>query len=185
MGVSGAEEFWKWSLTHYARKDVETLLMQLQDDFGFNVNIALWCCWCAVHYQTTPELALRNAIDQTGKWNTNVTGPLREVRRFLKAHRATKITAGEKLREQVKQAELDAEKEEQSRLERLAATALAPLGGGMEKRLEEQRNRARRNLAAYTALIGAAKRNRFTVSLLEELIESIFPMPPQKPANLE
>ncbi len=185
IGVSRAEEFWRWSLAHYARKDAETLLLRLQDEFGFNVNMALWCCWCAGHYQAMPELALRNALDQTGKWNANVTGPLRAVRRFLKAHHETKGTAGEKLREQVKQAELDAEKEEQSRLERLAATALAPLGGDMEKSPDEQRNRAQRNLAAYTALIGAAKRNRFTVSLLEELIEKIYPTPLQKPATPE
>lgn len=185
MSTLQAEDFWPWSLSHYDRKDVETLLLQLQDEFGFNVNIALWCCWCGGHYEAAPELALRNAIDQTGEWGANVTGPLRAVRRFLKAHQATKTTSGENLCEKVKQAELNAENEEQSRLELLAAKALVALGGDMENSPEEQRKRARRNLAAYAALIGAAKRNRFTVSLLEELIEKIYPTPPQKPANRE
>ncbi len=185
MNVPESEDFWQWSLSHYARKDVEKLLLQLQDEFDFNVNIALWCCWCAEIYETAPDLALRHAIDQTGAWSAHVTGPLRAVRRFLKTHRETHSAASENLREKIKQGELDAEKEEQSRLQRLADSALTPLGAEIVDSAAERRQRARLNLAAYAALIGAGKRNRFMVSLLEELSERIYPTPDQNLANGE
>lgn len=182
MSAPQTEDFWQWSLTHYAHKGVEPVLLQLQDEFDFNVNITLWCCWCARHYDAAPDLALRHAIDQTANWNANVTAPLRSVRRFLKTHHKGEATDDTALRERIKDAELDAEKEEQARLETLSKSALSPLGATADQHPEHLRNRTRRNLAAYTALIGAGKKNKFTISLLETLIDHLYS---QQPANRE
>ena len=169
-GELDISSFWQWSLTHYARDHVAQLLLHLQDEYGFNVNIALWCCWIALAYDDAPEFALRGAIERTEPWSAGVTRPLRQVRRYLKAEPST---LGQTLRQTVKEAELAAEKEEQARLETLAKSALSPLAAS-----SDPRPRARRNLAAYSALIGAAKKNRFTVSQLEALIDCLFAQRP-------
>lgn len=176
MSASAIEDFWQWSLKHYACNGVEPLLLRLQDDFDFNINIALWCCWCADHFEAAPDLSLRNAIDRTDKWNAQVTQPLRSARRYLKSDETTAGAAT--LRGQIKDAELAAEKEEQMRLEALAESALSPLS---EKSAPAPR--ARRNIAAYAALTGAAQKKNFTVSLLEELIDRIYASSPHEPAN--
>ena len=181
MSAPQAGDFWQWSVAHYGREGVEPLLLQLQDEFGFDINIALWCCWCAKHYEAAPDFALRNAIEQTDGWNTHVTQSLRSVRRFLKAQQTPMTADDAAFRESIKSAELKAEEKEQSRLAALAEIALSRLGAAADQRIEEQRNRSRRNLATYTALIGAAKKDRFTVSALETLIDCIFA--PQQPAT--
>ena len=73
------------------------------------------------------------------------------------------------LRENVKAAELDAERIEQSLLEALTLENLAP------DESADGRGRARRALAAYARLAEAAKSPGFSVTLLEELIEISFP----------
>ncbi len=38
--------FWQFSLSFYRVKDVQTLLLNLQDSFGLNVNVLLFCMYC-------------------------------------------------------------------------------------------------------------------------------------------
>ncbi len=185
MSAPEGDAFWYWSLDHYGRNGVEPTLLRMQDEFDFNINIALWCCWCAEFYEDMPELVLRNAIDRTSAWNTNVTIPLRSIRRYLADQAPTKTALGEPFRDAIKENELAAEKEEQSRLEALA-DMMSPLSTSKaDPHHSEPQIRARRNLAAYTALIGAAKKNTFTVSLLEQLIDHIYASSPLKPATRE
>ncbi len=170
--------FWEWSLSRYARDGVEPVLLRLQDEFGFNVNILLWCCWCADHFGDAPEPVFRKAIDFTSQWSANVTKPLRAARRYLKTPPPSAPSGAEALRARIKDAELKAEAVEQSYLEALAQNALQPAARG-----EDPRPCARRNLAAYTALIGAARLKGFTISLLETLIDRIFPETPYAPED--
>jgi len=173
MNGKAADKFWNWSLKRYAYEGVEPILLKMQDEFGFNINIALWCCWCAENYDEAPELVIRKAIDLTGQWNTNVTTPLRSARRYLKTSKPHGVE-NDALRTQIKDAERRAEMTEQSTLQQLAADALAdkPDKG-------DAVSGARRNLAVYTTLIGAAQKRGFTISLLEMLIDYIF-IPIQK-----
>jgi uncharacterized protein (TIGR02444 family) len=175
-GTSNANgAFWSWSLEHYQRNNVETLALHLQDEFDFNVNILLWACWCAEEFEATPDLVLRQAIELTAQWTANVTSPLRHARRYLKAPiQQSSVETTASLRTQIKQSELDAEQVEQSLLEALAEAALkkAPKDHG------QTQIRARRNLSAYAALIGAAKKQGFATSLIESLINHIFSAPP-------
>ncbi len=172
LTTANAYDFWGWSLAHYARPGTESLLLRLQDDFDCNVNILLWSCWCAERFDAAPEPVIRKAIDITAVWDANVTGKLREVRRYMKTTSAQQIGAGlADMRAKVKQAELDAEQVEQSLLQDLAASALAPANEDNKSAIEA---RARRNLAAYAALIGAVQKKGFATTLLHDLIDNIF-----------
>lgn len=164
------KDFWSWSLSHYGRDGVSSLLLQLQDDFGFNVNIALWCCWCGEDYESMQEIVLRKAIDETLRWNENVTSNLRAARRHIKAESVQDDSERESLRTRIMDAELAAEHIEQTSLQKLAEKALTKANNEANRAA-----RARRNLASYAALLGAASKKGFTVSLLESLIGNIFP----------
>lgn len=170
MSVEGPHSFWEWSLDRYAQKGVASLLLKLQDDFGLNVNVMLWCLWCAERFEQLPELALRKAHDLTSGWASGVTVELRAVRKRLKSPPPQADPAmAQRLRERVKKAELDAEEIEQAMLDKLAREVLQPATSGT---MEE---RARRNLAGYAALAGAGSASGFSVSLLEELLETAHP----------
>jgi uncharacterized protein (TIGR02444 family) len=168
--TADSKDFWDWSLDHYGREGVSSLLLRLQDEFGFNVNIALWCCWCGEQFETMQDIVLRKAIDEMSRWNDNVTSNLRAARRHIKADSHADDAERDVLRKQIMDAELAAEHIEQATLQKLAETALTKA-----KEVQDRSARARRNLASYAALMGAASKKGFTVSLLETLIGNIFP----------
>ncbi len=168
---SSDHSFWPWSAAAYERQGVPAALLRLQDDAGLNVNILLWCLWCAERYAEIPELAIRKAADIAATWSAEVTENLRRTRRALKSPPdQADADAAKALRKKIKKAELDAEEIEQAMLERLAADQLEP---SATPTAEERETRARRNLAAYAALAGAANHEGFNTALLETLIAAV------------
>lgn len=157
---------WEWASEVYRRPGVEPLLLRLQDGHGLDVNLVLWCLWCSTRYEEPQLPLIRKAVDLTGEWTASVVVPLRSIRRYLKA-----APAQATLLERIKVVELAAEKIELEALEAFAASALQPATAG------DPIGRGRRTLASYARLTNAAKTPGFSVSLLEELIELIFPSP--------
>jgi uncharacterized protein (TIGR02444 family) len=96
---SRAAAFWRWSLVTYPK--VEHILLDLQDRYGADVNLVLFCLWIG---ELTPE-AVARAEAAVRPWRQEVVVPLRKIRRALKQERE----AGT-LREHVKAAELEAER---------------------------------------------------------------------------
>ncbi len=159
--------FWEWSLATYARPGVEPLLLKLQDAHRLDVNLLLWCLWCAAKFDQPPDFALRKAFNLSTQWSLMATAPLRRVRRDLKTKNplgADEIAG--RLRAHVKAAELAAEEALQSALEKLARASLSPVTDRAGTH-----SRARRTLAAYVRLTDAARTPGFSISLLEDLIE--------------
>ncbi len=114
---------WDFALALYGRPGVETACLHLQDDAGIDVTELLWRCWLYRH-----GLASGEAPEAVGRWQAEVTAPLRRLRRALKDEaRHRKGVAA--LRERLKGCELDAEREALVRLEEhsLAGHALRPL----------------------------------------------------------
>jgi len=175
--------FWDWSSRHYALDGVEQKLIKLQDEFGLNVNILLWCAWSATAYDEISDLVLRKAIDLTEHWRRDVTGALRTSRRRLSSPPPqVDKTAAYALREKIKAAELDAEKIEQEMLETLARNNLTGIAE------PDAQRRARRNIARYVTLSGCVKSSRFSTALLEEMIGLILAprrLPAARPKTLE
>lgn len=114
---------WEWALAAYARPGVPEACLRLQDHFGQNTNLLLWAVWS----ETADPALLKKAAEIARTWEAAAVLPLREARRALKA-KLPPIDdhARDGLREDVKAAELRAER---VLLETLAELAGAASGG--------------------------------------------------------
>ena len=174
-------EFWTWSLTAYDRPGAAPSLLRLQDEAGLNVNVILWCLWCAEKYREPEEALLRTAIDLTNRWSAPIAAHLRAARKLLKSPPPQANPANaETVRDGIKKAELDAEKLEQDILQALAQNHLEcspeqdTQEGYTPPAHAKRHANARRALASYAALMGAAQSKSFSISLLDNAITAIF-----------
>ncbi len=188
-----AEPFWIWSLETYAKPTVAATLLHLQEDAGLNVNIALWSCWLASKIDALPDITIREAMIRVAPINKALTAPIRGARQELKTdalrahlplHGDEAVTGGRvnALYEQIKTVELEIERLEQAALARLSAQLIpktpnseTPQEGNRD--LDRRQSVARRNLSAYARLAGAAQKEGFTVSLIDDAVIAIFPTP--------
>lgn len=115
-----AEPLWDFALVLYGRAGVEHACLTLQDDAGVDVCELLWHCWlyhAGVMLQGEPA-----GLAEVRRWQAEVTRPLRRLRRTLKDE-ATRRPGVAKLRQTLKHAELEAERDTLARLEQLAFNA--------------------------------------------------------------
>lgn len=157
--------FWNWSLEVYERLGARNRLIYLQDDFGFDVNIALWCCWRAREGETLGEDAVRSVCRACAEWSEGVIEPLREARINAKE-------GSPELYAKIKEAELSAERHEQDILFRLSRNS-TPI------EFDAKLAAARTNLSLYAAHIDAHRRDGFSSALLRDLIDHIFVASPK------
>lgn len=109
---------WEWTLEAYGRPGVPEACLRLQDDFGQNTDLLLWAVWA----ETKDPALLGRAAAAARAWDQIALSPLREVRRALKPPCPPVADAArESLRDDVKAAEL--------RAERVLLEALADLAG--------------------------------------------------------
>ena len=142
--------FWQFSLAFYARPQVADACLELQDGTGVDVNVMLYLLFLATQNRQVGRDDVARIDALIAVWREQVVLPLRNVRRGLKPGVPPCDTADtDLLRSAVKRIELDAERIEQSTIERLAAAET--VGHAASSRLDA----ARANLAAYGAFIGA------------------------------
>jgi len=110
---SAARDLWAFSLATYDHPGVATACLALQDRYGLDVNLLLFCCWAGArgHKLTRPKL--KRLGDQVAAWQAEVATPLRAVRRRLKQEGDD---AAQDLRAKVLELEIEAERIEQWRL---------------------------------------------------------------------
>ncbi|HEY3950239.1 TIGR02444 family protein [Phenylobacterium sp.] len=109
---------WDWTLEAYARPGAPEACLALQDDHGQNTPLLLWAVWA----ETDDAGRLARAADLARRWDGVAVTPLRAVRRALKpTFEGVADEAREGLREDVKAAEL--------RAERVLLETLEALGG--------------------------------------------------------
>jgi uncharacterized protein (TIGR02444 family) len=98
---------WDWTLEAYAQAGVPEACLVLQDQHGQNTSLLLWAVWAGA---ADPALLARGA-DVARRWEALALSPLRQARRALKpAFDGVADAAREDLREDVKAAELHAER---------------------------------------------------------------------------
>jgi uncharacterized protein (TIGR02444 family) len=120
---------WDWAVAVYARAGVQEALLDLQDRFGQCVPLLLTAAWAAAAGRAFDEESLEAAADVARAYDGTLIGPLRAIRRTLKAPVPDlDDPARLALREQVKALELDAERRLIGALEALAP---APNGAGV------------------------------------------------------
>ena len=108
---------WDWALGAYARDGVADACLSLQDDHRQNIAYLLWAVWA----EGPDEAALLRAAELVRGWDDTAVKPLREVRRRLKAaFPGIEDRAREGLREDVKAAELRAERVVMEALEQIS-----------------------------------------------------------------
>ena len=122
--------FWDWALAAYDRPGVPEACLTLQDEHGFNTALLLWAVWANPDRET-----LANGVQTTVLWDETVLWPLRNVRRALKGHRPPFADGPrEGLREDVKAAELRAERTLMETLEGFSGPAATPDPTGAQTR---------------------------------------------------
>lgn len=114
---------WDWTLKAYAEPGVPDACITLQDAYGQNTAYLLWAVWA----EGPDAEALAEGVRIAKAWGATVLSPLRVIRRALKpAFPGVDDGAREGLREDVKAAELRAERVLMETLEGLAG----PTEGG-------------------------------------------------------
>jgi uncharacterized protein (TIGR02444 family) len=102
---------WDWAFVRYSREGVQPLCLHLQNDLGQNVPLLLWAVWAAQGGWTGDEDTVEAACDLARAWDDLAVRPLRIVRMAMKKpHAELDDQAREQVRDQVKAAELMAEK---------------------------------------------------------------------------
>lgn len=108
-------DLWAFALSIYNRPAVAEACLYWQDQRRAKVNLLLWLIWLGHRQLAVSESDLQRAEAVIAKWNEQVTQPLRELRRQLK--QAAADSAVGVVREQIKAAELSAERYELQQLE--------------------------------------------------------------------
>ena len=106
-------EFWRFSLAVYKPADVAAECLALQEAFGLDVNLLLFCAWLGTRAIVLSRSDTEAASRVVASWHTSVVRPLRGVRRHIKTQYGD---AYEPLRSRIKDDELQAEQIEQAML---------------------------------------------------------------------
>ncbi len=166
----GNQSFWVFSLDVYARPGITDACLSLQDQYGCDVNILLFCCWTAsVGPGRLNEATLENAIAGVKQWQIDVIKPIRAIRRGLEAKftHVDPITAAE-LREEISATELQAERVEQKILEKLSVS-----GGPGRRDYAAQLENAQHNLFTYLKLIGT-EHKKDALKAISTIVDGCF-----------
>ena len=119
------ETFWAFSGRTYGKPGVAEACLALQDRYGLDVNMLLFCCWYGCTRGPLDEATLDRILSFADPWATHVVRPLRAVRTWMKATGCEQAEISESdctsLRERIKQLELDAEKLQQDTLQGLVS----------------------------------------------------------------
>lgn len=106
--LEGADALWAFSLRVYALPEVAEACLSLQDRYGIDVNLLLFCCWAG---RALDEADFDMADAAVATWRRDVVEPLRAVRRGLSS---VSSESARVVRRHVKDAELAAERVAQS-----------------------------------------------------------------------
>jgi uncharacterized protein (TIGR02444 family) len=121
--------FWNFSVAVYGASAVQDECLNLQDQFGLDVNLVLLCAFLgAIHGVALTSDDISSARHEAHQWHEQIVRTLRAARRHLKTIEvpdADAAKAAMQLRTQVKAAELESERIEQSMLERWVEAQLA------------------------------------------------------------
>lgn len=136
-----ADALWNFALKFYGSPGVQQACLALQDEGGADVPLVIFLVFAAMHGRSLDVEDLRRIEDAIGPWRRDVVQTLRHARRAL---RTAPGADAQRLREKVKAAELEAERQE-----------LVTLAGFMPEAAAETPDVARcarASLTAYAAL---------------------------------
>jgi len=123
-----SQNFWNFSVALYAREGVADSCLDLQNTYGIDINLLLFCCWYGRFHGELPDATLQRAIELSLVWKSKIVQPLRNVRQWMKNHadEFSRVDHSQfsTLRERIKFDELAAERYQQEMLEQIALADL-------------------------------------------------------------
>lgn len=116
--TSCARLYWPFSLEVYLSPGISEICLQFQDELGVDVNVFLLCLLGSKLKKKPLSLTEIRQLDALGKhWREEVVKALRAIRRRLKkGPKPAPTPHTNKLREEVKRLELEAEKIQQEEI---------------------------------------------------------------------
>jgi uncharacterized protein (TIGR02444 family) len=160
--------FWNFSLAVYGASAVQDECLDLQDQFGLDVNLIMLCAFLgAGHGVALTSDDISSARQEVELWHEDIVKPLRVARRKLKTielHDADAMKAAAQLRAQVKAAEFESERIEQTMLEQWANARLAAWPRG------KFRDAVVANLQALLAAYGIGPERLIAAQAMKHLI---------------
>ena len=113
--------FWEFSIKLYETPSVSDECLMLQDNYGINVNLLLFCAFVGRDKIALSDEDIEKISLVTKNWHVYVVKPLRDVRRSIKqmldSGSISEPGATAALRSEVKALELQSEKLEQEWLD--------------------------------------------------------------------
>lgn len=120
--------FWSFSLETYKHEQVRKVCLQLQDEFGLNVNILLACLWAAEQgFVSLDEDIFQRINEAITPWHVQQVEVIRKFRRELKDnHGPLSDEQAKILYDSVLQLELKLEYVEQKLIEQVLSCLAIP-----------------------------------------------------------
>jgi len=146
-------DFWRFSLVVYGQRGVGHECLGLQDKFGLNVNLLLFCAWLGRRGIAVTRDDLEAASRVISSWHDHVVRPLRGVRRHMKSHHEDVVP----LRANVARIEIEAEQVEQAMLFSHAQHITSRAGN----------DAVARNVNEYIAMIAGAASGQSAPALID------------------
>lgn len=144
-----ANAFWRFSLRTYRLAGVAAACLALQERWGADVNLVLYCCWLGRAGRALDRRSLRSAGAAVSRWQAEVIKPLRQARRAMKqAPKGLSAELSAHFRKRIGALELDLEYVEQCLLARAAQSL--PRSG----RTQSPVTATLASLGRYLALLG-------------------------------
>jgi uncharacterized protein (TIGR02444 family) len=123
-----SSSLWAFATEFYGRPGVEPALLSLQDEHGLDIPVLITMIYCGRRGLALSEDRVSALSALAAIWQAKAIAPLRAARRALKPENRTEVDPDqEALRQQIKDAELAAERLLLARLE-----ALLPLQATVE-----------------------------------------------------
>jgi uncharacterized protein (TIGR02444 family) len=120
-----SEGFWNFSVRTYRTAGVPDACLSLQNDYGADVNMLLYCCWIGACIGRFDHELFARASAFSTLWADHVVVPLRSARTWMKQSGCdtdpVPTDACMQLREEIKSVEFAAEKMQQQVLESLVS----------------------------------------------------------------
>jgi uncharacterized protein (TIGR02444 family) len=105
-----AGSLWAYALDVYGRPGAEVCFLELQDAHALNVCFLVWSLWMAAEGRPADAATLAAGAALASSWDAAAVAPLRRLRRDLKASAAGPERRRARLRDGVRQLELEAER---------------------------------------------------------------------------
>ncbi len=155
--------FWTFSLGYYRGAGVSEACLELQDNCGVDVNVVLFLLWMASLKRRVAPADVKALADKVRPWQTDVIGPIRDLRRRLKTDAPLlEKGAAELFRTRIKAIELESERLQQEAMYALADKLNFDPAGSVEEA-------ARANIEAYRGALGRP----FTAAAVDTLVGAL------------